>query len=300
MNTALKQPRPLTYRDTLVAIALALLAAVALADASRSIIELGYNHEELGYVMLAPMMIAWLLWNRRDQFALCRMRGMWIGILILAAGLFIYWYGYHTDPVLWRAGAVVAVVGAAVTAVGRDALLRFYSAFGACVFLIPISPNGRYRLAVPMQNATARATQSVCDLLGMDIHRAGSTLNINGIDVGIVEACNGMRMIITLFLVCYVVAFTVPLRWWVRVIFLALSPVVAIICNVVRLVPTVYLFGNAKRSTAETFHDVSGWGMSLAAFGVLLLICYGLSRLTTPQPPAAPDLATPSKKLATT
>ena len=49
-----------------------------------------------------------------DQFRLCRMRGMWSGILILAFGLFVYWYGYHTDPVLWRAGSalLVAVVGA--------------------------------------------------------------------------------------------------------------------------------------------------------------------------------------------
>lgn len=292
--TASKLPRPLNGKDIAVAVALSVVAALALGDASRSIIELGYGHEELGYVMLAPLMIAWLLWVRREEFRLCTMRGMWMGLAILASGLFVYWYGYHTDPVLWRAGAVLAIVGAAVTAVGRDALWRFAPAFAACVFLIPVSPNGRYRLAVPMQEATAKATQSVCETVGIDVARAGSTLSINGVDVNVVEACNGMRMIITLFLVCYVVAFTVPLKWWVRVLFLAASPLVAIVCNVVRLVPTVWLFGNAKRSTAETFHDVSGWAMSLIAFGVLLAFCWGLTKLTgtnksAPTPASVPD-----------
>ena len=148
------------------------------------------------------------------------------------------------------------------------------------------------------------STQSVCVISSAWTSTApGSTLSINGIDVGIVEAFsgNGMRMIITLFLVCYVVAFTVPLRWWVRIIFLALSPIVAIICNVVRLVPTVYLFGNAKRSTAETFHDISGWAMSLFAFGFLILIfATALSRLTSSKEkqncPPAPRRPSPVAK----
>ncbi len=291
-------PRPLlARRDIFAGIALALATALVLGDAWTSIIHLGWNHEELGYVLLAPMMIGWLLWIRRDLFSLCRARGQWIGLTILIAGLVSYWYGYNTDPVIWRGGAVLAVVGAVLTALGSDVLIKFAPAIAACVFLIPVSPDGRYRLAVPLQTATAHATQSVCDFIGIDVDRAGSNLSINGVDVAVVEACNGMRMIITLFLVCYVVAFTIPLRPWVRILFLAASPLVAIVCNVVRLVPTVWLFGHASRSTAERFHDFSGWAMSMAAFGILLTFCWILHRLTAPRP--APKSSAPSAELKT-
>jgi len=279
--------RPANGKDVLTAFALVILTALVLSDAWISIAQIAWAHEEQGYVLLAPMMVAWLLYIRKEEFAACRARGGWLGLLILAAGLFVYWYGFNVDPVLWRAGAVLAVVGAAVTAVGRDVFYRFLPAFAACVFFIPISPNGRYRLAVPLQEATAHATQTACDLLGIDVDRAGSVLSINGVDVQVAEACNGMRMVITLFLVCYVVAVTVPLRWWIRVLFLAASPIVAIVCNVVRLVPTVWLFGNYSHATAELFHDISGWGMSLVAFFILLGFCWVLQRMTSPGTPAS-------------
>lgn len=249
---------------------MACAAVFALFDAWRDIFRLGMVNEELSYVLLAPVVIGWLAWARRARLSECRPRGLWLGLIALLAGWGVYWYGYVSDPVLWRAGAVMVAAAAVIAALGSDVIFKFFPAFVACIFLIPISPNGRYRLAVPLQNATAQATQAVCDVLGIYVDRAGNLLTINGVDVTVAEACNGMRMILTLFLVCYVVAFTVPLRPYVRVLFLAATPLVAIVANVVRLVPTVWLFGNRSASAAETFHDVSGWVMTVLSFLLLM------------------------------
>ena len=267
-------------RELLWAAGLAAAAVGIMWDAWAEILRLGFVNEELSYVLLAPVMIAWIAWVRRAQLASCRLRGGWVGLVVLAAGWLVYSYGYVADPVLWRAGAVLAAVGAVITALGTDVLLKFAPAFAATVFLIPISPNGRYRLAVPLQNATAQVTQTVCDLLGIYVDRSGNLLSINGVDVTVAEACNGMRMVLTLFLVCYVVAFTLPLRAGLRILLLVAAPVVAIISNVVRLVPTVWLFGHTSATTAERFHDVSGWVMTVAAFLVLMTSFRSLQRLT--------------------
>src|SRR5947209_2305717 len=99
--------------------------------------------------------------------------------------------------------------------------------------------------------------------LGWNVDRSGNLLSINGVDVTVAEACNGMRMVLTLFLVCYVVAFTMKLRTWVRLLILAAAPLVAIVSNVLRLVPTVWMFGHTSVAAAERFHDVSGWVMTV-------------------------------------
>jgi exosortase len=263
-------PRAINRRDLAVAGAMVAAAVLVMSDAWREILRLGLANEELNYVLLAPVMIVWLAWARRDKLRDCRPRGLWVGLIGMAVGWGVYWFGYVSDPVLWRAGAVMVAAAAVVAALGSDVIFKFFPVFAACIFLIPISPNGRYRLAVPLQNATAQATQGVCDLLGVYVDRAGSLLTINGVDVTVAEACNGMRMILTLFLVCYVVAFTLPLRPYVRVLFLAASPLVAVVANVIRLVPTVWLFGNKSAATAEAFHDVSGWVMTVAAFLLLM------------------------------
>ena len=254
--------------------------ALVMFDAWRDIWRLGTHSEELSYVLLAPIVIAWIAWSRAARIRECRPRGQWLGLLILLAGYGVYWYGFLADPVLWRAGAGMACVGAVVAALGTDVLRKFLPAFAAAVFLIPISPTGRYNIADPLQQATAAATQTVCDLLGIYVDRTGNLLTINDVDVTVAEACNGMRMVLTLFLVCYLVAFTVPLRTWVRVLLLAASPLVAIVTNVVRLVPTVWLFGHSSPETANTFHDVSGWGMTVLAFLLLMGVCTLLQRAT--------------------
>jgi exosortase len=273
-------------RDLLIALGFLVAAIAAMWDAWREIIRIGFASEEHGYLLLAPVMIVWLTWARRSRLRECRVRHLWLGVLAIAAGWAVYWYGYVNDPVLWRAGAVMVAGAAVIAGLGWDVVWKFLPAFVATIFLIPVSPNGRYRLAIPLQNATAQATQTVCDVLGIYVDRAGNMLTINGVDVTVAEACNGMRMILTLFMVCYVVAFTLSLRPWLRVLLLLSTPIVAVIANVIRLVPTVWLFGHASREAAERFHDVSGWVMTVASFVLLLGVFNSIEKLLGGAPDA--------------
>jgi exosortase len=172
-------------------------------------------------------------------------------------------------------------------------MLRTWPAFLATIFLVPISPTGRYQIALPLQVATAQSTQVVCDVLGIYVNRAGNLLSINGVDVTIAEACNGMRMVITLIMVCYVVAFTSPMPNPVRALLLLLSPLAAIVANVVRLVPTVWMFGHTTTEKAEAFHAAAGWVMTVVAFLVLMGLARLLNALLSREPaePAAPVLS---------
>lgn len=256
--------------DLLFAGVLVAAAALIMRDSWRDTLRIARTDEECSYVLLAPVLIALLAWVRRGRLFECRLRGQWAGLAVLAAGWLIWWYGYLTDPVIWRAGAVVIAVGSFMAAVGLEASLTLAPALAACVFLIPVDPTGRYHVAAPLGTATAFATQRTCELLGMNVDRAGNLLSINHVDVNIAEACNGMRMVLTLFMVCYVAAFTMPLKARVRFLFLAASPLVAVVSNVIRLVPTVWVFGHASKETGERFHDIGGWVMTVIAFVVLM------------------------------
>lgn len=266
------QSRRIGADDLIVATALAGFAVCILLSAWRDSLRIALKDEECSYVLIAPVVILWLGWVRRRQLAPCTVRGGWVGLLALAIGWGVYWYGYLKDPVVWRAGAVVVAVGAFMAGVGFDCSRRLAPALLACVFLVPVDPNGRYRIAQPLQTVTADVAQRACDLIGMSVDRSGNLLSVNGVDVTVAEACNGMRMVLTLFLVCYVVAFTVQLRAWLRVVVLAASPVFAIASNVARLVPTLWVFGHASAKTAERFHELSGWVMTVLAFGVLMAV----------------------------
>jgi exosortase len=142
--------------------------------------------------------------------------------------------------------------------------------FLVLLFFIPVPGRVRQRIAIPMQNATAQVTQGVFDLADIPVTRSGNMLKMNGKDVAIAEACNGLRMVFALTLVCYAFAFGNPLRLHARLLILAASPLAAILCNVVRLVPTVYVYGYCSSHMADQFHSLSGWVMLFAAFLILM------------------------------
>jgi exosortase len=232
--------------------------------------------EESSQILLVPIVVAWIAWVRREALAECRPAGRIPGAAMVGLGWLIHTVGNRWQiQTFWHGGAVLMATGALVTVVGQGVLWRLLPAFGALVFLLPVPATGRHLLAYPLQTVTAHATQVCGEALGMSVERAGNLLSINGNNVAIAEACNGMRMVFTLFLVCYTFAFTTTLPNSVRALVLVSSPAVAVVCNVIRLVPTVYVFGHYSKETGEMFHDVGGWVMLVV--GYLLLM--GIVRL---------------------
>ncbi len=234
---------------------------------------IGVNDEEASQVLLVPFIVFWMIWIRRRRLRKCRPTGAWIGPLFVLLGAALTLFGYYQGiQAFWHGGAVIVLTGAILSILGKDIFFNFLPAFAVLIFLVPAPGSFHQRIALPMQSATAIVTQQVFDVMGIPVERSGNLLSINGIDVTIAEACNGMRMVFALFLACYAFAFGTPLRWYARLIIIAGAPLAAIICNVIRLIPTLWFFGHASHEFATAFHDASGWIMLPIAFLMLLSI----------------------------
>ncbi len=234
--------------------------------------------EEQSHIFLVPMVSAWMIWVRRFRLRNCAPAGTMVGPAVVALGWFFSWFGYgNAVQSVWHAGAVLIVLGCLLSVMGKNVLFRFLPAFAVLVFLVPMPNAIRQMISIPLQTATAATTQIVLETIGAAVERNGNVLSINGIEVAVAEACNGMRMVFALVLVSYAFAFGMPLRGLMRVVVLAGSPVAAIVCNVLRLVPTVLLYGYSTPEVASRFHDVSGWLMLPLAFAILLGVVRTLS-----------------------
>lgn len=234
--------------------------------------------EESSHIFLVIPIAAWLVWVRRVRFRRCPPRASWAGVLVIIAGFVLASISYKTAfQAGWHGGAVLMLMGAIITVVGTQTVANFFPAAAIMVLLVPIPGGVRLAIAGPLQNATARVTTTLLETMGYYVERSGNLVNINDMPVAVAEACNGMRMVFALVLVSYAFAFSVPLRNSVRLMVLLLSPVAAIICNVIRLTPTVILYGSdLPRSYADAFHDFAGWLMLPVAFLMLLGITRAL------------------------
>jgi exosortase len=276
MNQPTDDHHPLTARRLLGALALVALAVAVTSDIWADIFAIATRDEESSQVLLVPLVVAWLVWVRRDRWRDCRVRQTWIGPPLVAVGWLLSTIGYHhAIQSFWHGGAVLVAVGCFLTVVGSDLLRRFLPVFVVLVFLIPVPGMARQQIAIPLQAVTAQLTQIACEILGFDVGRTGNVLNLNGVDVEVAEACNGMRMVFALILVSFAFAYGTKMPNYARLLIVLGSPLAAVLCNVIRLIPTVWLYGNLPEQVAVRFHDMSGWVMLPIAFLLLL----GFTRL---------------------
>jgi exosortase len=133
----------------------------------------------------------------------------------------------------------------------------------------------RLTIAAPLENLTAQISELVLNAGGVAVTRSGNLLRVGEQAVNIAEACNGLRMVFALILVSYFFCFALPLRNPVRFMILVASPFAAILCNVVRILPTVWLYRHSTHA-GRLFHDYSGWLMLPISFLILLGIIAAL------------------------
>ena len=277
---------PFTRWHLAAAVALAALAFLACLDAWGDILYLATGDPEASHVLLVPLIAAWLVFVRRGRLREAVPHGFWVGPAVVLAGAALYFLGdWQFVQMAWHLGAIVVTVGAALTVLGRDALAKFLPAVLVLGFMVPLSARARQAIALPLQRATATVTQEVLGTFDKGARRSGNLLSINGHDVTVAEACSGMRSTAALVLVSYAFAFATPLRPWVRGLVIALSPVLAVTCNVIRLVPTVWGYGHLDAATADAVHAAGGWVMLFVGYFLLVGVVRALELLGVPVAP---------------
>src|SRR4051794_31425602 len=249
------------------------LGVFATFDAWHDIYTLASKDEEYSHIFLVPVVALAMVYFRRMRMRHCRPSGAIIGVFLVACGWAATTYGFHhAHQALWHLGAVVVVLGCILSVLGKNVILRFFPAIAVLIFLVPVPGRIRQQIALPLQTWTTRAAQTGLEICGIETEVSGNTLSINGKPVTVAEACNGLRMVFPLILVSYAFSFALPLRNSVRFLMLLASPLVAIFCNVIRTLPTIWLYGKygPHASLPNTFHEYAGWPMLLVSFLLLL------------------------------
>ena len=251
------------------------LAVLATWDAWSDIFLIARKNEEYSHIFLVPLVAAAMIYVRRARFRYCKPTGTAIGFLIAGIGWTIHVFGFYRNyESLWHFGAVLVLLGCVLSVFGKHALFRFFPAIAVLVFLVPVPGMIRLKIAAPLETWTAQISELLLNAFNLGVIRSGNQLWVAGADgvtkpINIIEACNGLRMVFALILVSYFFCFALPLRNPVRFIILLASPFAAILCNVVRILPTVWMYSYSDHA-GDTFHNYSGWLMLPISFLILL------------------------------
>lgn len=244
---------------------------------------IGLNDQEQTHIFLAPLVAIYLLWLRRSRLRHVFFQPSFAGLGVVVAGYLISWWGFMTDTqIAWHGGALISITGLLLSMTGLTPLSLFSPVFVVLLFILPVPGVLRHKIAYPLQELATTVTHSMLELLGVTAVKSGNVLTIAGQQVAVGEACNGMRMVFALTLVVYAFAFGTALRPGTRLLLIGLSPLIAILCNVVRLVPTSLIYAYGTVTEAQRFHDVAGWVMLPIALLMLAAVLRAIQWLEFP------------------
>jgi exosortase len=254
-----------------------------------------YSH---GY--LVPGFALLLLWFRRDRLAEGQLRPSWWGAAVLLVGLGMraagsFFYFVWLDEV----SLVPCLAGVVLMAGGWPAWRWAWPGVAFLLFMIPLP----YRLSVamtgPLQQLATDGSTFALQTFGLPALADGTVIRLDDVEINIVEACSGLRMLVIFFALSTAVALLMRRPLWQKLVVVGSAVPIALVVNVLRITVTGVMHETVGREAADAvFHDLAGWLMMPVALGFLGLELKLLTRLVIEPAAAGPRLLEGRKPLA--
>jgi exosortase len=152
------------------------------------------------------------------------------------------------------------------------------------LFMFPLPSILERTLLWNLQKVATICSTVTLQTLGVPAHRSGNTIRIEDIELGVVDACSGLRMLTIFCALAVAAVFIVNRPWWDKFIILLSAIPIALLSNIIRIVMTAMMYMvSDDKGFHDLMHDVSGLLMMFWGMGFLWLELQILSRLTVPE-----------------
>jgi len=236
---------------------------------------------------MIPLFSLWLVHLDWERIRRAPVRHCWVGLVLMLAGLTAYQLSLWLVVIglIRPLSMLVCLAGVIIYLRGLPVLRYAWLPWLYLFFAVPLPKGIYFRLTDPLRRIAATTAAAVLDLIpGLDIRRVGSMIEYlsNGAygQIGVADACSGMRSTMTLCALGVAVAFLSKRPWWQRIVMVATCVPIAVLCNAIRVTITcaLYIFVDPKYASGN-YHMALGLIMLLIAFGIFSGIGWVLNNL---------------------
>ena len=259
---------------------IALLAA-AYAPTLRDLLNVWESNPQYSHGYLVPVFALAMLWLRRDELHIERLRPSVWGLPMIAAGLLIRHFGayIHID-LIEQFSLVVCLPGIVVAIGGAEAIRWSWPSLAFLFFMLPLPYRLEVALQGPLQRVGTLASTFAIQSLGLPAIATGNVIDVNGHRINVAEACSGLSMLTIFFALSTAVAMMSRRSLAERFLLVASALPIAIAANVFRITLLGILhFLGFDAELVQAVHDWAALYMMPLALGLLWLEIVFLQRL---------------------
>jgi len=234
--------------------------------------------EDMGHGFFVPPIAAYVVWRKREELLALKPVPSWWGLgLVIYAALQSYLANLGAELFLARTAFVLSLIGT-VLFLGGWAYLRTLAFPLALLFLmVPIPAVIYNQITLPLQFLASRLAEGALSLLGVPVLREGNILELPSQSLSVVEACSGIRSLLSLTFLSLIYGYWFDQRMWIRVVLFAATVPIAIATNSGRVTATGLLSEVNPELAEGFFHLASGWVIFMAALVVLVALHQALN-----------------------
>jgi exosortase len=255
-------------------LSLSALVAILYAPVLGSLMRQWWVDPNYGHGFFVPAFAGYVLWSKRDRWNAqpFRPNNFGLAIMLFAIGLRILGM-LGAELFMARLSLVILISGVVLFLAGRQALRSVAFPIGYLLFMIPLPAIVYYQLTLPLQLWASRLGATGLVALGIHTVRQGNLLILPNCTLNVVEACSGIRSLLSLLAAVVGYGYLAEQSTWKRSVLAIASIPIAIATNGLRLVATgvlSYFFGPSVDS--GVVHVALGLGFFALAFVLILLI----------------------------
>ena len=249
-----------------------------------------WGRAEYNYCYLIPFVVFYLIREKRARLSALPSVPSWKGMIPFGFGLAFFWIGelggeYFTLYIsFW-----LVVVGLCWTHLGWQKIKTIAFALFMILTMFPL-PNFLYnKISIKLQLISSKLGVSLMQFYGMSVHREGNLIDLGFAQLQVVDACSGLRSLISLTVLGLLMAYFFRASLWKRVILLVSTLPLSIFANSIRLALAGILSEIWGYEIIEGFfHGFSGWVIFGFAFAILLLEMWILAKISPFNTSSAP------------
>jgi exosortase len=251
------------------------------------IVDENYSH---GFFIL-PLAL-YFVWKKREQFTAIREKPSSMGLVLIIISITVLLAGIlGSELFLTRVSILGTIAGTIIFVYGWRHLKVLILPILFLLLMIPIPSIVFNQIAFPLQMIASRFGELALSILGIPVLREGNIIQLANTSLEVVEACSGIRSLISLLTLSIVYGYFADSRISARVILAVATLPIAVLSNGLRVSLTGIAAQFYGPQAAEGFiHGFSGWVIFVLAFLMLFVLQRMIGWIAPPEGRKSLDL----------
>jgi len=249
---------------------------------------------------LIPLFSLYFINQHKSEVLSLRSKPSYLGLFFLICGIAFYPFNIvHLQYGYLRPIGMIATLGAIILFLGGWGLAKYmWLPVGFLVFAVPLPQRYYVSLTMPMRHLAAGVAAALLNLVSqMEASASGVVIDViykgQRLEppLNVAEACSGMRLLMAFLALGVAMAYLHYRPIWQRLVLLASTIPIAILCNIVRVTVTGFIYVLIHPRYAQgVYHDFLGMAMLPLAFGLYGFLAWFMSSLFVEEGQLAEDI----------